>query len=541
MNNKKFAIIIHKTDEKVCNKLVKSLEELVKPKKFSVEILPVEGDNKYSAYQQAMEKSDARYKLYLDEKVLLQDKNVLNKLLEIFQSDEKIGVIGVCGAIEISTHGICFSSVKRCGKILVDKNKKLLDWRNISWLFQEVKAVDGWFMATQYDVTWRDDLFNKEPFGDTAQCIEFQRKGYKVVVANQKDAWAWCQSSQLQIDNPSRQAFLDEYSKDVFPLVTVIIPTFNRPQFFKLALESALNQTYQNIEVVVSDNSTNDETEQLMQAYLTKDSRIKYFHHKDFTANDNWNFARQYDNPNAEYVNWLMDDDLFYPRKFEVMVEIYRNNPDVSLVTSIRDVIDENGNVFQQRMPKPDALNKTMKVTGDEAGRMMFYTGKNYIGEPTTVLIRKKFLRDNDLCWTDQEEGFYSLIDISTWCQLLTQGNMIWLNDMPLSAFRRHMKQATNWVGNGAVFEISWARIFKIAWEKKAFIHNERELRYSLINWLYSASLRLVNAFKENYDGVEIVTLEMTMEAIARALRNGFKIELPSRYYGDKTQTGRIS
>ena len=118
---------------------------------------------------------------------------------------------------------------------------------------------------------------------------------------------------------------------------------------------------------------------------------------------------------------------------------------------------------------------------------------------------------------------------------------MIWLNDMPLSAFRRHMKQATNWVGNGAVFEISWARIFKIAWEKKAFIHNERELRYSLINWLYSASLRLVNAFKENYDGVEIVTLEMTMEAVARALRNGFKIELPPRYYGDKTQTGRIS
>ena len=151
-----------------------------------------------------------------------------------------------------------------------------------------------------------------------------------------------------------------------------------------------------------------------------------------------------------------------------------------------------------------------------------------------------KFLRDNDMCWTDEEDGFYSLVDISTWCQLLTQGNMLWLNDTPLSAFRRHMEQATNWAGNGAVFEVSWARIFKTAWEKKVFFHSEKEMRYSLVNWLYSASLRLINAMKENYYGEELVTLEKTMEAVARALHNDYKIELPPRYYGAKTDLGRM-
>lgn len=53
-------------------------------------------------------------------------------------------------------------------------------------------------------------------------------------------------------------------AKNTKPLVTVIIPIFNRLEYFKLALESALNQTYKKIEVIVSDNSTNDETEKLI-------------------------------------------------------------------------------------------------------------------------------------------------------------------------------------------------------------------------------------------------------------------------------------
>ena len=537
----KIAIIIHKTAEHFCKQLIENLESLNIPDDYDVEVLPVEGDERFAVYNHVMKESDAKYKFYLDEKISITDKNIFTKILETFKSDEKIGVIGVSGAINLSTHGVCLDSMNRCGKVFMGNDRKETAWKDIDGDYCEVEAVDGWFIATQYDLDWRHEIFHGNYFGETAQCLEFRRAGYKVVVINQKEPSIWYIANRVGIDELDRTNFLDEYSKDIFPLVSVIIPTFNRPKYFTLALESALKQTYRNIEVIVSDNSTDDDTETLMREYLENDPRIKYFRHKDFTANDNWDFCRNYNNPKAEYVNWLMDDDLFYPRKLEVMVEIYRNNPDVSLVTSIRDVIDEEGRIFPQRMPQPDALNKTMKVPGDDAGRMMFYTGKNYIGEPTTVLIRKKFLRDNDMCWTDEEEGFYSLVDISTWCQLLTQGNMIWLNDVPLSAFRRHQKQATNWAGNGAVFEVSWARIFKTAWDKKVFIHNERELHYSLINWLYSASLRLINAFKDNYEGEELVTLEKTMEAVAHSLHNGYKIELPPRDYGNKTKAGRIS
>ena len=50
-------------------------------------------------------------------------------------------------------------------------------------------------------------------------------------------------------------------------LVTILIPTYNRPQYLKFALESVLNQTYQNLEIVISDNSPNDETESMLQSF----------------------------------------------------------------------------------------------------------------------------------------------------------------------------------------------------------------------------------------------------------------------------------
>lgn len=319
------------------------------------------------------------------------------------------------------------------------------------------------------------------------------------------------------------------------PLVSIIIPTFNRPKYFKIALESALNQTYKNFEIFISDNSTTDDTENLIQPYLKKFSNIKYFRHKNFSANDNWNFARKYNNPDAEFVNWLLDDDFFYPQKLEIMVEVLKNNPDCSICSSARNVVDADGEVVTQ-MPnfgELPMLKNSGKISGESGGKLLLKTGENYIGEPSTALIRKKNLRDNDLCWSEDERGFFALLDVSTWCQLLSQGNLYWINE-PLSAFRRHEGQATNWAGSGAAFEISWAKIFKTAWEKKIFIQTEKEFRKFVIGWIYSSVNRLAQAFQMDYHDENFTTLEKTMSAMIQALYNGHEINLPPRIYAKK-------
>ncbi len=530
MNDREIAIIIHNTNELACMETIDALQKIVVPENFEVDVIPVEGAEKYRAYNFAMSQSDAKYKIYLDVNISIRQKNILAQILKIFQDDEKIGVIGTSGAIQLSTHGICLNSKKRCGKIFSSAGN-VIDWGGFDGDFCEVEAVDGFFMATQYDFPWREDLFADNYFGDAAQCLEFRRQGYKSVVVKQKSPWLQNRLPDCPIDEEFQRIFLEEYSAEIFPLISVIIPTFNRPKYFSEALESVLSQTYRNFEIVVSDNSTNDDTENLIQPYLEKYSCIKYFHHKNFGANENWNFARQYNNPDAEYVNFLMDDDLFYPRKFEVMVEIYRNNPNVSLVTSFRDVIDENGKIIG-KLPILTAFQKVsggdFTVNGAVAGKYMLMVGKNFIGEPSTVLIRKKFLRDNDLCWNADEAGFFPLVDISTWCQLLSQGDLFFVEEK-LNAFRRHKAQATNFDKSGSVFDVCWAKLFKTAWDKKIFIETEDEIRSRIINWLMSGCRRLLKANMHTDEFV--VTLEKTMIAMLEALHNGYQINLPEKEY----------
>ena len=327
LNDKKIQIIVHVTDEYFCNRLIQSLETVTVPEDFSVEVQPVEGTEKYFAYETAMRASDAKYKIYIDERAIITDTNFPTEMLKIFQSDNSIGAIGTSGVTELSTHGISLTSSKRAPE----------NFRG------EAEIVDGFFFATQYDIPWRCDLFTDNFFGGQAQCVEFKRRGYKIFIGG---SWISYTGEKFNLNNRSYQKFMDEYSAELFPLVTILIPTFNRPKYFREALESALSQTYRNIEIVISDDSTGDETERLIRDYLARDARIKYFRNKGFTSHDNWNFLRDYNNPAAEYVNWLMDDDLFYPTKIERMVEVYRNHPDVSLVTSAKNVIDANGNII---------------------------------------------------------------------------------------------------------------------------------------------------------------------------------------------------
>lgn len=508
MDERKIEVIIHATDENFLARLIQSLETVVVPENFFAEIQPVTGAEKYFAYDEARRASDAKYKIYLDERAVVTDENFLVELLKIFQ-DKKIGAVGTSGAIELSTHGVSLISSKRAPKNF----------------YGEAEIVDGFFFATQYDLPWRHDLFKDNFFGGQAQCVEFKRAGYKIFIGGD---WISFDGKNFKIDEAALNIFLDEYSKDLFPLVSILIPTFNRPKYFKEALDSALNQTYRNIEIVISDDSTIDDTEVLIQKYLD-DPRIKYFRHKGFTAHDNWKFLRAYNNPAAEYVNWLMDDDFFYPTKLEKMIEVYRNSHNVSLVTSSKNFVDENGKILGSTKK---LFGHDVKISGDEAARLLFLWD-DYIGEPTTVLIRKKFLRDNDLCWNADETGAFSLIDVSTWIQLLTKGDLYWLSEN-LSGFRMHAEQSGKLTFVKVLLAVSYTKLLKDVIDRKLFFKDEKDLQQAIFFILDYDLRALREAFAADYHDKPVETLEKYFAATAQALLNGYKLELPPRGYSEE-------
>ena len=112
--------------------------------------------------------------------------------------------------------------------------------------------------------------------------------------------------------------------KKTTPLVSVVIPTYNRPVYLKRAIESVLNQTYNPIEiVVVDDNNPTDsarkETEALMEEYQGRQN-IAYLKHE---KNKNGSAARNtgYRHSKGEYITFLDDDDELEPRKIKAQVD----------------------------------------------------------------------------------------------------------------------------------------------------------------------------------------------------------------------------
>jgi len=119
------------------------------------------------------------------------------------------------------------------------------------------------------------------------------------------------------------------------PLVSVVIPTYNRAEYVKKAVESVLNQTYKKIEIIVVDGSPNDETEKTLQPYLVN-SQINYIHRNeihDGTEKDKGNLAQARNQAiriaKGKYIATLDDDDFWSnERKLEKQVQFLENNPD---------------------------------------------------------------------------------------------------------------------------------------------------------------------------------------------------------------------
>ena len=529
MDENKLAVIIYKTTNFPIDAIKAMLESLNMPPGFLPTANIVGGDNRWRAYNQAMRSNDAKYKIYIDDSVVILNKNILIDLIEIFKSDQNVGMIGCSGAIRLSTDGSPYTSTRRCGTILTGPNRTALKGEDVTSRFREAEVLDGFLIATQYDLPWRDDLFNANSFGDSAQSLEFRRKGYKRVVARQEQPWLWYRGENVPYHIEAQKIFLREYSKELYPLVQILLPTFNRPQYFTVALESALNQTYRNIEIVVSDDSTNEQTYSAVQPYLAKDERIKYFRHPGFTADDNGKFLIQCwkERPEAEYFNWLFDDDMFYPTKIEKMVEAYRNNPDVSLVSSRRHNIDGNGRILGEMEPLHD---KTEKLSGDNIGKYLLMYTANRIGEPTTVLLNKKFLANEEKdFWRNRPDMInkpYALGDYSQWLYLLERGNLYWIDEV-LSARRVHPGQDSQQIGTWVQIYVDFAEEAAEYWRRRKFLTTDEELRHTIIIWLTKAAGALQRAFLENYKGRETRLIQKVIPAMTAALNNGGKIKFP--------------
>lgn len=104
----------------------------------------------------------------------------------------------------------------------------------------------------------------------------------------------------------------------ITPLVSIIIPTYNRADLISETLDSVAAQTYQNWECIIVDDGSTDSTDQVVGSFVNKDNRFKYYHRPDEHL-PGGNGARNYGfkMSQGEYVNWFDSDDLLKPEYLE--------------------------------------------------------------------------------------------------------------------------------------------------------------------------------------------------------------------------------
>ena len=525
MNDKKIAVIAQ-CEANGVSAIRPYLDAIDVPQGYAVELIEVPyGGNVAATYQRAMERSDAKYKVYLSPGSILLRLNFFEEMLRIFTQDPAIGIIGLIGAKQLSTSGVLAKSAFVRGRLLY-ADDTVFHGENIESDIEDVMAVSGDLVATQYDIPWRRDLFQGNCFVAEAQCIEFRRVGYRTVVPRQEEAWLLAGTKEISYDEVSRNVFLDMYSKDIYPLVSIVIPTFERPHYFRLALESVLAQTYRNLDIFITDNSHNTETAEMMRRDFSDDPRIHYEHHPSYGAAENWTRALSYNNPNATYVNWLMDDDLFMPDKIALMMDAFFAHPDLSLVTSYRECIDADGHKLPDIPATEPIAQEVTKFSGETIGANILTYLINFVGEPTTALLKKEFLLNGHDLGFSGKEGKYLTSDFPTWLRLLSQGNMMYF-PTPLSKFRIHDGNEQGQFKSRVCGAISWALAIREAIERDAYLHDLRMRRSSIVQWMNMMGhiLHIAITVPEVWEGTEFQDFLRVLTGMTAALQNDCRIE----------------
>ena len=299
------------------------------------------------------------------------------------------------------------------------------------------------------------------------------------------------------------------------PLVSILIPTHNRPDYLEIALKSALEQSYENIEIIISDNSDDALSQERIAPYLRRYPNIFYYQTQGTTAIENFNKCLVVSK--GEYINYLMDDDVFHPEKIKRMMYYYLAYPKTGLVTSSRQLIDEHG----QYLPALPGTEKLFPidtvVTGQSFGDLILSNGNNLIGEPTTVLVRRADV--GDVFGTFSGRYYVVLSDIATWLSILAGRDCIYISET-LSYFRIHANQDQRGNMTKIKASVEWFGLFFDAHKNQLFLQD----RTVFLNLLAGKIAAFSNYIAANY--VEIRNGDYNLSEIRSVIQKAYQILL---------------
>lgn len=210
------------------------------------------------------------------------------------------------------------------------------------------------------------------------------------------------------------------------PGVSVCIPTYNYARYLPRAIESVLAQTYDDFELIVSDNASTDDTQEVLSRY--SDPRLEAFRNER-NLGLFANFSRCLELASADVVKFVCADDWLDPAYLARTMPVLARNRDVALVTTDGFFVDEQGRTFGLSTPEFEGgpVVRAADALRTQAGSL------NVIGMPSSVLLRRAAVEAAG----GFDPRFAPASDVHLWLKLLSRWDIGWVSE-PLCYLRVH-------------------------------------------------------------------------------------------------------
>ncbi|MDO8609873.1 MAG: glycosyltransferase, partial [bacterium] len=304
--------------------------------------------------------------------------------------------------------------------------------------------------------------------------------------------------------------------KKFSPLVSIIMPVFNGEAFLKEAIDSVLVQTYQNIEILVVNDGSTDNSEKIIKSYSSK---IRYFKKVNGGVATALNLAIK--KAKGKYISWLSHDDLYYPNKIKKQIDtlskIPKKDQENTIIYSNYEVIDEKSNHIGEfifhRQHKIRNLNYPL------------YPLLNGLIHGCSLLIPKKCFFETRLF----DINLKNTQDYDLWFEMFPKYTMLYLPEILIKS-RQHPGQATN---SSQIYihecNILWSKMIdnlskeqKITVGGSEFEFNKNMFIRLINNKLYKAAYELTNNITTNSKKtiLAIITIYNEGDIIEAVIKN---------------------
>lgn len=215
------------------------------------------------------------------------------------------------------------------------------------------------------------------------------------------------------------------------PLVSVVIPVYNSEKYIRQAIDSVLNQTYSNIEIITVDDGSKDSSLSILKEYETKGLVMLLQHEGGLNKGVSKTRKLGFSHAKGEFIALLDSDDCFVPEKIAKQIDVFAKHPETVLCHTFGDYLVEAGLTFPYNYRfRPNDFKYNLFDLEDRLTQNPVFN--------SSVLVRANVLNSVDL----EMPQLFQFEDWIAWLLCAQHGDFYYLNE-PLCNYRYHENSAT--------------------------------------------------------------------------------------------------